>query len=50
MNLFQFVAFRVTFNDLCCGLLSHAFVDNGPNWQTGPNEFVLHFKTVFVVC
>ena len=50
MNLFQFVAIRVTFNDLCCGLLSHAFVDNRPNWQTGQNEFVLHFKTVFVVC
>ena len=29
-NCFQFVAFLVTFNDLCCGLLSHAFVDNGP--------------------
>ena len=50
MDLFQFVTFRVTFNDLCCGLLWHAFVDNGPKWQTGPNEFVLHFKTVFVVC
>ena len=49
-NCFQFVAFLVTFNDLCCGLLSHAFVDNGQSWQTGPNEFVLHFEAVFVVC
>ena len=30
MYLFQFVAFRVTFNELCSGLLSHAFVDNIP--------------------
>ena len=29
-NCFNLLQFRVTFNDLCCGLLSHAFVDNGP--------------------
>ena len=33
-----FVAFRVTFNELCCGLLSyiHLWVVD-QSWQTGPN-------------
>ena len=43
-----FVAFRVTFNELCCGLLSyiHLWVID-QSWQTGPNESALHFKVVF---
>ena len=56
MCLFRFVAFRVTFNDLCCrtqrcGLLSLIhFKVADESWQTGPNESVLHFEVVFVVC
>ena len=36
--LHRFVAFRVTFNELCCGLLSyiHLWVID-QSWQTGPN-------------
>ena len=56
MCLFRFVAFCVTFNDLCCwtqrcGLLSriHWRVTD-QNWQTGPNESVLDLEIVFVVC
>ena len=51
-----FVAFSVSFNDLCswtqrCGLLSCIQLRvTDQSWQTGPNESVLHFKVVFVVC
>ena len=27
----------------------HLWITN-QSWQTGPNEFVLHFEAVFVVC
>ena len=53
--LFRFVAFRVTFNGLICwtkrcGLLSRIHLcAMDKTWQTGPNEFVLHFEIVFVV-
>ena len=56
MRLSRFVAFRVTFNDLrCrtqrCGLLSQIQLRlMNQSWQTGPNESVLHFEVVFVVC
>ena len=51
MCLSRFVIFRVTFNDLCCCLLSgiHLRVMD-QSWLTGPNELVLHFKVVFAVC
>ena len=51
MCLSRFLAFPVTFNELCCGLLSciHLWLtDQG--WHTGPNESALHFVVVFVVC
>ena len=54
--LHQFVAFHVTFNDLCCssqpcGLLSwiHLWVTN-QSLQTGQNDSVIHFEVAFVVC
>ena len=56
MCLFWFVAFRVTFNDLCCwrqrwGLLSRIQLGiTNQSWQTSPNECVLHFEIVFAVC
>ena len=56
MCFFRFVTFRVTFNDLCgqaqrCGLLSSIHLKvTDQSWQTGPNESVLHFEVVFVVC
>ena len=56
MCLSRFVAFCVTFNDLCCrtkrcGLLSriHLWVTD-QSWHTGPNDSVLHFELVFVYC
>ena len=51
MRLFRFVAFHVSFNNLCSGLLSriHLRVIN-QSWQTVPNESVLHFEVDFVVC
>ena len=56
MCLPRFVAICVTFNDLCCrtkrcGLLSriHLWVTD-QSWHTGPNDSVLHFELVFVVC
>ena len=30
MELFSICCISCHFNDLCCGLLSHTFVDNGP--------------------
>ena len=55
MCLCRFVAFNVTFDNLCCltrrcGLQprSHYRVTNR-SFQTGPKEFVLHFEVVFVV-
>ena len=51
MCLFLFVAFRVTFNNLCCGSLSHKHLRvTDQTQQTGPNEFALHFEVLFVVC
>ena len=51
MWLFLFVAIRVTFNDLCCWLLSRIHLSlKDQSWETGPNEFVLHLKVVFPVC
>ena len=54
--LHRFVAFHVTFNDLCClwqpcGLLSwiHLWVTN-QSLQTGQNDSVIHFEVAFVVC
>ena len=48
MCLFRFVAFRVTFNDFCCGLFSrlHLRVTN-QSWQTGPNESAFPFRSWF---
>ena len=51
MCLSRFVAFRVTFNELCCGLLY--CIDlwlTEQRWQTNPNDSVSHFKAVVVVC
>ena len=49
--LFRFVSFGVTFNDICCGLLSRiALGVTDQSWHTGPNESVVHFEVVFVVC
>ena len=49
MCLFRFVGFRVTFNDF--GLLSRIHLRlTIQSWQTGPNESVLHFEVIFVVC
>ena len=51
-----FVAFRVTFNDLCCwtkrcGLLSRLHLGvTAQTCQTGPKKFVSHFEVTFVVC
>ena len=56
MCLSRFVAIYVTFNNLCCwtsccGLVSHIHLRvTDQTWQTGPNESVLYFKVVFVVC
>ena len=47
---YRFVAFRVTFNDLCCwtkrcGILSRIHIRlTDKSWKTSPNEFVLHFR------
>ena len=55
MCLFTFVAFRVTFDGLCCwmqlcGLLSLLPLKvASQSWHTGPNETVLHFQVVFVI-
>ena len=54
--MLRYVAVRVLFNDLCCwtqrcGLLSRIhFTVTDQSSQTGPNESVLHFKIVIVVC
>ena len=54
--LFRFVAIYVTSNNLGswtshCGLLSPKHLRlTDQNWQTGPNEIVLHFNVGFVVC
>ena len=56
MCLYRFVAFCVTFNDLCCwtqrcGLLSRIHLKlMDQSWQTGSKNFVWHFEVVFVVC
>ena len=56
MCLFRFVAFCVIFNDLCCWtqrcvlLLYIRLKITDQNWKTSPNESVLHYKSVFVVC
>ena len=56
MCLSRFVEFRVAFNDLSCwtqrcGLLSLIQLRlTNSSWQTGPNESLLHFEVVFVVC
>ena len=56
MCLSRFVAFRFTFNDLCCWtqrccLLSRIHLRvTKQSWQTSPNEAAVHFKVVFVVC
>ena len=54
--LHRFVAFHVTFNDLCCSsqpcdLLSwiHLWVTN-QSLQTGQNDSVIHFEVAFVAC
>ena len=55
MCLFTIVAFRVTFDGLCCwmqlcGLLSLLPLKvANQSWHTGPNETVLHFQVVFVI-
>ena len=51
MCLSRFVAFRVTFNELCCSLLYciHLWLTE-QRWLTGPNDSVSHFKAAFVVC
>ena len=50
MELFQNVVFRVTFNDLCCCLLSRIHLSlMDQSWQTGPIKPVLHLKAVFAV-
>ena len=56
MCFFRFVAMCLIFNDSgCwtqrCGLLSRIQLRvTDQSWQTGPNESVLHFEVVFVVC
>ena len=56
MCLSRLVAIDVTSNNLGswtshCGLLSRKHLRlTDQNWQTGPNELVLHFKVGFVVC
>ena len=46
--LFRFVAFRVTFNDFCCGLFSRLHLRvTIQRWQTGPNESVFPFRSCF---
>ena len=50
MCLCRFVALCVTFNNLCCGLLSRRqlkVIDQ--SWYTGRNESGLHFQVVCVV-
>ena len=53
--LFSFVAFRVTFDGLCCWLQLCGLLSLLPlkvanqSWHTGPNETVLHFQVVFVI-
>ena len=52
---FLFVAFHVTFNNVCgwtqrCGLRLRIHLRvTDQSWQAGPNESVLHFEVVFVV-
>ena len=54
--LSRFVAFRFILNEVCCwrqrcGLLSRIQLKlTDQIWQTGPNETVLHFEVVLVVC
>ena len=54
--LSRFVAFHITFNDLCCssercGLLSRIHLKvTDQTRHTGPNETVLQIQIVFVVC
>ena len=51
MCLSRFDVFRVTFNDLCCCLLSRIHLSlMDQSWQTGSSEPVLHLKVVFAVC
>ena len=51
MCLSRFDVFRITFNGLCCWLLSRLHLSlMDQSWQTGPNEPVLHLKVVFAVC
>ena len=50
-DCFNLLQFRVTFNDLCCCLLSRMHLSlKDQSWETGPNEPVLHLKVVFAVC
>ena len=52
--LSEFVAFGGTFNNLSCslqpcGLLSRIQLRlTYQSWQSGPNDFVLHFEVTFV--
>ena len=53
MCLSRFVAFRVTFDDLCClmqrcGSLTRS-QGNGPKFSDWIKKFVIHFEVVFVV-
>ena len=56
MCLFRFLAFRIAFNDLCCWTQRCVFLPRillrvwDQIWHTNPNESLLYFEVVFVVC
>ena len=45
--LLQFLSLLTSY-DVAFGHMHWWITDQ--NWRTGPNEFVLHFEAVFVVC
>ena len=49
-NCFQFVAFLVTLTTYAVAYCHMHLWITDQSWQTRPNEFVLHFEAVFVVC
>ena len=46
-NLLHFWSLSTTYAVAYCH--THLWITD-QSWQTGPNEFVLHFEAVFVVC
>ena len=47
LDLLHFVSLLTTYAVAYCH--THLWITD-QSWQTGPNEFVLHFEAVFVVC